>query len=93
MSKLNKLLSILAGPALVLPLVSCGGSAHDSTEIYYLVAVKYAYLLPDDRNRGPLPLSLGDRALCYGLSGAVVVLGIFPAALYRFAERAAQLLP
>jgi len=38
MSKLNKLLSILAGPALVLPLVSCGGSAHDSTEIYYLVA-------------------------------------------------------
>jgi len=60
---------------------------------YYLVAVKYAYLLPDDRNRGPLPLSLGDRALCYGLSGAVVVLGIFPAALYRFAERAAQLLP
>jgi ribose transport system substrate-binding protein len=39
MSKLTKLISILAGPALVLPLVSCGGSAHDSTEIYYLVAV------------------------------------------------------
>ncbi len=38
MSKRKKLLSILAGSALVLPLVSCGGSAHDSTEIYYLVA-------------------------------------------------------
>ena len=60
---------------------------------YYLVAVKYAYLLPEERNRGPLPLSLGDRALCYALSGAVVVLGIFPTVLYRFAERAAQLLP
>jgi ribose transport system substrate-binding protein len=37
MSKLNNILSILAVPALVLPLVSCGGSAHDATEIYYLV--------------------------------------------------------
>ena len=55
--------------------------------------MKYAYLLPDERNRGPLPLSLGDRALCYALSGAVVVLGIFTTVLYRFAERAAQLLP
>jgi len=39
MSKLNKLLSILTAPVLVLPLVSCGGSAHDSTELYYLVTV------------------------------------------------------
>ncbi len=38
MSKRNKILSLLAGSALVLPLVSCGGSAHDSTEIYYLVS-------------------------------------------------------
>jgi len=60
---------------------------------YYLVAVKYAYLLPDERKRGPLPLSFGDRALCYALSGAVVALGVFPTALYRVAERAAQLLP
>jgi len=60
---------------------------------YYLVAVKYAYLLPDERQRGPLPLTIGDRALCYALTGAVVVLGVFPAALYRFAERASQLLP
>lgn len=60
---------------------------------YYLVAVKYAYLLPDEPQRGPLRLSLGDRTLCYALSAAVVGLGVFPTALYRLAERAAQLLP
>jgi len=60
---------------------------------YYLVAVKYAYLLPDERNRGALPLSFGDRALCYALSGAVVVLGFYPTVVFRVAERAAQLLP
>ncbi len=60
---------------------------------YYLVAVKHAYLLPDERNRGPLPLSVADRALCYALSGAVVVLGVFPAPLFQWAGRAAQLLP
>ncbi len=36
---MNKLVCVLALPALVLPLVSCGGSAHDSTELYYLVTV------------------------------------------------------
>ena len=60
---------------------------------YYLVAVKYAYLLPDERERGPLPLTLGDRALCYALSGAVVVLGVFPTPLYRLAAHAARMLP
>jgi len=60
---------------------------------YYLVAVKHAYLLPDERNRGPLPLSSGDRALCYALSGAVVLLGVFPTPLYQWAGRAARLLP
>ncbi len=38
MSRPNTLLSILALPALLLPLASCGGSAHDATEIYFLVA-------------------------------------------------------
>jgi NADH-quinone oxidoreductase subunit N len=60
---------------------------------YYLVAVKHAYLLPDERNLGPLPLTLGDRAMCYALSGAVVVLGVFPTLVFRLAEHAAQLLP
>ncbi len=60
---------------------------------YYLIAVKHAYLLPDERNRGPLPLTALDRALCYGLSAAVVVLGVFPTPLVQWAGRAAQLLP
>ena len=60
---------------------------------YYLIAVQHAYLLPDERNRGPLPLSPVDRALCWGLSGAVVVLGVFPTPLFHWAGRAAQLLP
>ncbi len=60
---------------------------------YYLVAVKHAYLLPDEQNRGPLTLTSGDRALCYALSAAVVVLGVFPTPLYHWAERAAHFLP
>jgi NADH-quinone oxidoreductase subunit N len=60
---------------------------------YYLVAIKHAYLLPDERNRGPLLLTPYDRALCYALSGAVLVLGVFPTPLFSWAERAAQLLP
>ena len=60
---------------------------------YYLIAVKYAYLVPDDQHRGPLVLSLGDRTLCYALSGLVLGLGVYPTVLYRLAERAALLLP
>ena len=60
---------------------------------YYLVAVKHAYLLPDERNRGPLPLSAADRALCYALSGAVVLFGVYPTPLFTWASRAARLLP
>jgi len=37
MSRTNTFLSMLAATAMVLPLVSCGGSAHDSLELYYLV--------------------------------------------------------
>jgi NADH-quinone oxidoreductase subunit N len=60
---------------------------------YYLVAIKHAYLLPEQPERGPLPLTVGDRALCYALSGAVIVLGVFPTPLYHWAARAAQFLP
>jgi NADH-quinone oxidoreductase subunit N len=60
---------------------------------YYLVVVKHAYLLPDEHQRGALPLTVGDRALCYGLSAAVVVLGVFPTPLFHWAQRAATLLP
>ena len=70
------------------------GAVNSTVSVYYyLVAIKHAYLLPEESARGPLPLTLGDRALCYGLTGAVVVLGVFPTPLYHWAERAAQLLP
>jgi len=70
------------------------GALNSTVSIYYyLVAVKHAYLLPDERNRGPLPLSVSDRALCYALSGAVLLLGVFPTPLLTWAGRAAQLLP
>jgi len=38
MPTVNKLLLILAIPALLLPLVSCGGSAHSSAELYVLIS-------------------------------------------------------
>jgi NADH-quinone oxidoreductase subunit N len=60
---------------------------------YYLVAIKHAYLLPDVPRRGRVPLTLADRAMCYALSGAVVVLGVVPGPLYHWVERAARLLP
>ena len=70
------------------------GAVNSTVSVYYyLVAVKYAYLVPDDQHRGPVVLSVGDRALCYALSGAVVVLGVFPTVLYNLAARAALLLP
>ena len=70
------------------------GAVNSTVSVYYyLVAVKHAYLLPDERNRGPLPLSIGDRALCYALSGAVLLLGVYPTPLYQWAGRAARLLP
>jgi NADH-quinone oxidoreductase subunit N len=55
---------------------------------YYLVAVKHAYLLPADEER-PVHLTRGDRALCYGLSGVLLVLGVWPARVLEWSERAA----
>jgi NADH-quinone oxidoreductase subunit N len=70
------------------------GAVNSTVSVYYyLVAIKHAYLLPEEPARGPLLLTLGDHAMCYALSGAVVVLGVFPAPLYHWAERAAQFLP
>jgi len=70
------------------------GAVNSTVSVYYyLVAIKHAYLLPEEPARGPLHLTLADRAMCYALSGAVVVLGVFPTPLYHWAERAAQFLP
>lgn len=57
---------------------------------YYLIAVKHAYLLPaaSDNDR-PVVLTTGDRLLCLGLGAALIVLGVWPAQLLEWSERAA----
>jgi NADH-quinone oxidoreductase subunit N len=60
---------------------------------YYLVVVKHAYLLPPEGQERPLALTWGDKALAYGLSAAILVLGVWPTPLYDWAARAAANLP
>jgi len=64
---------------------------------YYLVVVKHAYLLePEGEGEGeprPLDVTWADKALCYGLSAATLVLGVWPTPLYDWAARAVSLLP
>ena len=60
---------------------------------YYLIVVKHAYLLPAEGEEKPVPLTFGDKALCYGLSAATLVLGVWPTLLYDWASRAAANLP
>ncbi len=74
-------------------LVGLGAINATVSVYYYLVAVKHAYLLPAEREEPPLVLSAADKALCYGLSGALVVLGVWPGPVWDFAVRAAAQLP
>ena len=62
---------------------------------YYLVVVKHAYLLEPEGELEPRPLDVtwADKALCYGLSAATLVLGVWPTPLYDWAARAVALLP
>lgn len=60
---------------------------------YYLVVVKHAYLLEPEGEERPLALTWGDKALAYGLSAAILVLGVWPTPLYDWAARAAANLP
>jgi NADH-quinone oxidoreductase subunit N len=60
---------------------------------YYLVVVKHAYLLEPEGEEKPLSLTWGDKALAYGLSAAILVLGVWPTPLYDWAARAAANLP
>lgn len=59
---------------------------------YYLVVVKHAYLLPAERET-PVPLTAGDKALCYALSAVTLVLGFYPTPLYEWARTAVGMLP
>jgi NADH-quinone oxidoreductase subunit N len=60
---------------------------------YYLVAVKHAYLLPPEKEEPPVRLSVVDRALCYGLSAALIVFGVWPGFVFDWAVLAAAQLP
>ena len=61
---------------------------------YYLVVVKHAYLLePEVPQERPIALTWVDKALAFGLSAAIVVLGVWPTPLYEWASRAAANLP
>jgi NADH-quinone oxidoreductase subunit N len=59
---------------------------------YYLVVVKHAYLLPAEEER-PVRLTVGDKALCYGLSAAIVALGVYPTPVFDWARQAVAQLP
>ena len=59
---------------------------------FYLVAIKHAYLLPADEEK-PLRLTLGDKVVCYVLSAATLILGVWPTPLYDLAVKAAAQLP
>jgi proton-translocating NADH-quinone oxidoreductase chain N len=58
---------------------------------YYLIVVKHAYLLPAEQER-PVVLTTADKAVCYALCGALVVLGIYPGPVFTWANAAAEAL-
>ena len=74
-------------------LVGLGAINATVSVYYYLVAVKHAYLLPVETEQAPLTLSVTDKVLCYGLSAATVVLGVWPGPVFDWAVRAAAQLP
>jgi NADH-quinone oxidoreductase subunit N len=58
---------------------------------YYLIVVKHAYLLPAEQER-PVTLTAADKAACYGLCTALIVLGVFPGPVFAWANAAAEAL-
>ncbi|HEY2805580.1 MAG TPA: NADH-quinone oxidoreductase subunit N [Gemmatimonadales bacterium] len=59
---------------------------------YYLIVVKHAYLLPADQAPQPVRLTLGDHAVCLGLCGALLILGLYPTPVFDWAAGAAEAL-
>lgn len=69
------------------------GAVNSTVSVYYyLVVVKHAYLLEPPEER-PVAITTVDRVLCYGLSAATVVLGVYPTPLYDWARAAVTNLP
>jgi NADH-quinone oxidoreductase subunit N len=58
---------------------------------YYLIVVKHAYLLPAEQER-PVELTTADKAVCYSLCAALVVLGVYPGPVLAWANAAAEAL-
>jgi len=58
---------------------------------YYLIVVKHAYLLPAEEER-TVELTGADRAVCYALCAALVILGVYPGQLFAWANAAAEAL-
>ena len=58
---------------------------------YYLIVVKHAYLLPADVER-PVELTTADKTVCYALCAALVILGVYPGAVFTWANAAAEAL-
>jgi len=75
-------------------LVILGAVNSTASVYYYLVAVKHAYLLPAETpaQQRAIGLTFGDRALCYLLSAALIVLGVWPTQLLDWTQRAAATL-
>jgi NADH-quinone oxidoreductase subunit N len=58
---------------------------------YYLIVVKHAYLLPAEVER-VVELTRADKAVCYALCAALVILGIYPGPVFAWANAAAEAL-
>jgi len=58
---------------------------------YYLVVVKHAYLLPAEQEPH-VALTAMDKAVCYALCAALVILGFYPGPVFAWANAAADAL-
>jgi len=60
---------------------------------YYLKVVYLMYMRETVEAEGPPPMAIADRLALSLCAAGILVLGIFPAALWDLARRAAQTLP
>ena len=68
------------------------GAVNSTVSIYYyLIVVKHAYLLPAEQERA-VELTAADKAVCYALCAGLVVLGVYPGAVFAWANAAAEAL-
>ena len=73
-------------------LVLLGAANATISAVFFLAAIRRAYLLPAAEER-PLALTTADRVACCALSAATLVLGVWPTPLYDLAVRVTAQLP